>query len=124
MKKSLTIKSEGPGNFDLKLKKTSLITVRNSNQVCDDIYSRQYKKLKESYSSQLSKSFDPSQNDSPIRQLIQRALNKGERNYEIDKEFRQMDYMKFLQLKDKSMMMEDSKAVNEKLKGRFMLRIQ
>ena len=35
-----------------------------------------------------------------------------------------MDYMKYLELKDKSALIEETKAVNEKLKGRFMLRIQ
>lgn len=55
---------------------------------------------------------------------MQKVIERVKNDFRLKKEFEEMSYFGFTEIMDKSMCLEEEKVNNEKLKGRFHLKIK
>eukprot|EP00347_Sterkiella_histriomuscorum_P000673 403374939 len=112
-----------------QIEQMKLNRLKNSNQICDQIYTRQYGRLKQQYH-QEKQNKEKEQNSyaqanlSYQQQHIAKVVEKVKNDYRLKKEFRSMSYFGFTEILDKAMCLEEEQVNNEKLKGRFHLKIK
>lgn len=58
------------------------------------------------------------------KEHMQKVIERVKNDFRLKKEFEEMSYFGFTEIMDKSMCLEEEKVNNEKLKGRFHLKIK
>ena len=96
----------------------------NANQICDQIYERQYNRMKRDYHSIKQRAATQVK----TKTFQERRLAKLERDitykHESDQQFKKLEYFGFTELINKSVILDDKMAIREKLRGNFKVNIR
>lgn len=97
---------------------------KNANQICDQIYERQYGRLKQEYrsikESRKSKVKDESYSEKRLAKLESKLTNE----HELERSFKKLGAFGFTELINQSAAADPKTAVEEKLKGNYKLAIR
>eukprot|EP00347_Sterkiella_histriomuscorum_P007105 403350241 len=97
-----------------QIEQMKLNRLKNSNQICDQIYTRQYGRLKKQYhqekqNKEKEQNSQAQANLSYQQQHIAKVVEKVKNDYRLKKEFRSMSYFGFTEILDKAMCLEEER---------------
>lgn len=98
--------------------------LKNSNQICDDIYLRQYSRLK-NYYGQIKSLRNKHIKELSLRQEhLSKIEQRVEKDFKINTDFKSMNYFSFVEVIDKSALADNERLNREKMRGRYQFKIR
>ena len=92
---------------------------KNANQICDEIYQRQYLKLKKDYHLQRKKVANKEKAETFQQKKLAKLEKRVNKQFLLDNSMQRQEYSGFTELLNKSVIVDERKVTDEKLRGNY-----